>query len=76
MKCYIITKCYFRSYYKEQDQLITAFEDIQMDQMCDEDEEEQNIQIQRRASNLAKASFAVNLVRNNVYRRFVSVSVK
>ncbi|XP_060565759.1 uncharacterized protein LOC132724821 isoform X1 [Ruditapes philippinarum] len=51
-----------RSYYKEQDQLIKAFEDIQLDQMCAEDEEEQNIQMQKRSSNLAKASFAVNLI--------------
>jgi hypothetical protein len=43
--------------------LIKAFEDIQLDQMCAEDEEEQNIQMQKRSSNLAKASFAVNLVR-------------
>jgi hypothetical protein len=60
---YKAQSCNFRSYYKEQDQLIKAFEDIQLDQMCAEDEEEQNIQMQKRSSNLAKASFAVNLVR-------------
>ncbi|XP_045161557.2 uncharacterized protein LOC123526463 isoform X2 [Mercenaria mercenaria] len=51
-----------RSYYKEQDQLIKAFEDIQMDQLCTSDEEEQNLQLQQRANRLAKASFAVNLI--------------
>ncbi|KAL4221813.1 hypothetical protein ACF0H5_020067 [Mactra antiquata] len=51
-----------RTYYKEQDELIKAFEAIQKDNVSEIGREDLDASIQRRASLLAKASFIVNLL--------------
>lgn len=50
-----------RTFYKEQDQLIKAFEDIQMENLDHQEQLDNQSKLLSRANRLAKLSFAVNL---------------
>ncbi|XP_052761216.1 uncharacterized protein LOC128203721 isoform X2 [Mya arenaria] len=51
-----------RSYYKDQDELIKAFEEIQLDAIRFEEQEDLDKQLQKTAELLAKLSFGLNLL--------------
>ena len=52
----------FRRYYKTQDELITAFEELQLEVDDAMETAEDQMQLQKKAAILAKASFFCNLV--------------